>query len=118
MLDSLDLDHARTNEIQLRTDALVQNAKTTDFNNNWKSFKFDFKPWNHSHPTHPWKNPDDETQCTNLVEVMNRVAKDEFLDRHRTIENCRGCLSVYEFKHNENVRDQKSFGKGFFRMFS
>ena len=101
MMDSIDLEHARKNTTHIRTDELVQNAKTTEWNE--FPFQFDYRSWNHSHPKHPFKNPDDETANTNMVEVKNRWAKTNLVSNHKTVQNCRGALSVYEFKNNENI---------------
>ena len=112
LLDSIDLTAAKVNVTQLRTDMLVQNDKTVSYNN-WKQFKFDYRNWNHSHPTNPHGDPEDETNNTQRIEILNRLAKEELPVRHRTIRNCRDSLHCWEFKKNSKVTSINEFGLAF-----
>lgn len=62
MLDALNLSYIRNTKVpqQLRTDELVQNVKTSNFNS-FQGLKFAYKSINHSDPKHPWVNPEDKT---------------------------------------------------------
>ena len=110
-LDGIDLKYAMTNKIQLRTDMLAQNSKTTNFNE--YPFKFKYKVWNHSDKKNPYVDPNDPTNHTQTIEQMHRVAKEELPRRHKTIKNTRSALHVYEYKHNEKVKDTKDFAMKF-----
>lgn len=111
MLDGIDLAFARYNTVNLRTDRLAQNTKTVNINK-WP-FKIKHKSWNHSDPKNPYVDPNDPTNQTQTVEQLHRIAKDEFPTRHKNIKNVRATLHVYEFKHNEKIKNTHDFAKIF-----